>query len=299
MGGFVTRFAPSPTGYLHLGHAFSALTAYDDAARASGGRFLLRVEDIDTTRSRPVFEAALLEDLAWLGLEWETPVRRQSEHMSDYRSALDRLRADGLLYRCFRTRREVLDAMASAPHGLDEDAEGGAFRSGPRPPDEEAARLAAGEPYAWRLSLDAAQVRLSGFGALAFIEAGEGPRGECGCIAADPTPQGDVVLARKDVGVAYHLAVVVDDALQGVSEVVRGADLFAATPIQRLLQALLGLPTPRYRHHRLLLGADGKRLAKRNGAPALRDLRARGVSAAEVRGRLGLPTAERRGCGSG
>ena len=290
MGGFVTRFAPSPTGHLHLGHAFSALSGFD-AAQAVGGRFLLRIEDIDATRSRRAFEAAMLEDLAWLGLEWETPVRRQSEHMADYRQALERLRTHGLLYRCFRTRREVLDAIASAPHGPGEDADRGGVRRGPLPPDEEATRLAAGQPYAWRLSLDAAEARLCGFGALAFTEAGEGPHGEHGAVAADPTPLGDIVLARKDVGVAYHLAVVVDDALQQVSDVVRSADLFAATHVQRVLQALLDLPTPRYHHHRLLLGPDGKRLAKRNGAPSLKDLRAQGISPAEVRRRLGLQPA--------
>ncbi len=261
---YVTRFAPSPTGLLHLGHAFSALTAFD-AARAVGGQFLLRIEDIDATRRRPEFEAAIYEDLAWLGLSWPEPVRRQSEHMADYAAALARLRDQRLLYRCFRTRREVLDAIASAPHGPGEDAT--AFRGAALPADEEAALLAEGRPFAWRLSLDRAHAILGGFGGLSFQEAGAGPGGEHGAIPADPRPEGDVILARKDVGVAYHLAVVVDDALQEVSEVVRGADLFAATHVQRLLQALLGLPTPRYRHHRLLLGEDGRRLAKRSRRP--------------------------------
>ncbi len=287
MGGYVTRFAPSPTGLLHLGHAFSALTAFD-AARAAGGQFLLRIEDIDATRSRPEFEAAIHEDLAWLGLSWPQPVRRQSEHMDDYAAALSTLRDRGLLYRCFRTRREVLDAIASAPHGPGEDADGSVFRGAPLPPDEEAARLDERRPFAWRLSLARAQAILGGLEDLGFEEGGQGPGGEHGTIAADPRLEGDVILARKDVGVAYHLAVVVDDALQGVSEVVRGCDLFAATHVQRLLQALLGLPTPRYRHHRLLLGEDGKRLAKRNRAPALRDLREAGVSPAEIRDRLDL-----------
>ena len=290
MSGYLTRFAPSPTGPLHLGHAFSALTAFN-AARAAGGRFFLRIEDIDATRSRPVFEAAIREDLAWLGLAWPAPVRRQSEHMADYRGALARLRGQGLLYRCFRTRREVLDAIASAPHGPGEDEAGTVFRGAALPPEEEAARLAAQQPFAWRLSLERARAALGGFSGLGFHEAGEGPAGEHGAIAADPAREGDVILARKDVGVAYHLAVVVDDALQGVSEVVRGRDLFAATHVQRLLQALLGLPTPRYRHHRLLLGDDGRRLAKRNGAPALGALREAGVTPAEVRARLGLPPA--------
>jgi glutamyl-Q tRNA(Asp) synthetase len=284
---FATRFAPSPTGLLHLGHAYSALTAFE-AARAAGGRFVLRIEDIDATRVRPEFDAALLEDLAWLGLEWETPVRRQSQHMADYQAALDRLDAQGLLYRCFRTRREVLDEIARAPHGPGEDGKGGVFRGQALPPDEEAELLAAGRPYAWRLSLARAREALGGFDHLHFVEEGGGADGERGRIAADPELEGDVILARKDVGVAYHLAVVVDDALQAISHVIRGEDLFAAAHIQVLLQALLGLPTPTYRHHPLLLGPDGKRLAKRNGAPALQDLRRAGGTAAEVRARLGL-----------
>ena len=285
LSAFVTRFAPSPTGYLHLGHAYSALCAFD-AAQAAEGRFLLRIEDIDTARARPAFEAAIYEDLAWLGLSWETPVRRQSEHMDDYGAALDRLRDQGLLYRCFRTRREVLDAIASAPHG-DAAAEA-AFRGAPPDASVEAARLSAGEPFAWRLSLHDAIERLGGLERLRFTELGSGPAGERGGIAVDPAAEGDVILARKDVGVAYHLAVVVDDARQGVTEVVRGCDLHAATHVQRVLQGLLGLPAPRYRHHRLLLGEDGRRLAKRNGAPALRELRAAGVTPADVRTRLGL-----------
>jgi glutamyl-Q tRNA(Asp) synthetase len=273
---FATRFAPSPTGYLHRGHAFSALTAHA-AAREAGGRFVLRIEDIDATRSRPGFEAAIFEDLAWLELSWETPVRRQSEHLDDYRAALARLEADGLLYRCFRTRREVAEAMASAPHGPMET-----FRGGPLPPDEEAARLAADEPFAWRLSLEAAARRLGGFGGLAFLEEGEGQ------IPARPELGGDVVLARKDVGVAYHLAVVVDDALQAITHVIRGRDLFEATHVQRLLQALLDLPVPTYRHHRLLTGPDGRRYAKRDRAETLRSLRERGMSAAQLRKELGF-----------
>ena len=273
---FVTRFAPSPTGRLHRGHAFSALTAFA-AARAAGGRFILRIEDIDATRCRPEFEAGVYEDLAWLGLTWETPVRRQSEHLDDYQAALARLAAEGLLYRCFRTRREVAEAMASAPHGAME-----VFRGQPLPPAEEARRLADGEPFAWRLSLDAAAHRLDGFAALSFVEEGEG------VIPVRPELGGDVVLARKDVGVAYHLAVVVDDALQGISHVIRGRDLFEATHVQRLLQALLRLPAPVYHHHALLLGADGKRFAKRDRSETLRSLRDRGVSAATLRRELGF-----------
>ena len=279
---FVTRFAPSPTGLLHRGHAFSALTAFA-AARAAGGTFLLRIEDIDATRARPAFEAAIFEDLAWLGLSWPTPVRRQSEHMADYEAALERLRAQGLVYRCFRTRKEIAQAMASAPHGAMEQ-----FRGEPLPAGEEAERLARGEPFAWRLSLAAAAARLGGFDRLVFVEEGHGPLGERGEIAARPALGGDVVLARKDVGVAYHLAVVVDDALQGVTHVIRGQDLFEAAHVQRLLQALLDLPTPVYRHHRLLVGPDGKRYAKRDRAETLQALRAAGVTPADLKAELGL-----------
>jgi glutamyl-Q tRNA(Asp) synthetase len=279
---FVTRFAPSPTGYLHRGHAFSALTAFE-AARAAGGRFLLRIEDIDRTRCRPEFEAAIFEDLAWLGLDWEDPVRRQSDHMEDYGRALRDLAERGLLYRCFKTRREIAEAIESAPHGAME-----AYRGSPLPPEEEARRVAAGDPYAWRLSLAQAERVLGGFGALTFVEEGEGPGGEHGLIQARPEIGGDVVLARKDVGVAYHLAVVLDDALQGITHVIRGQDLFEAAHVQRLLQALLGLPTPTYRHHRLLTGPDGKRFAKRDRAETLRDLRQAGKTAAEIRAELGL-----------
>jgi len=279
---FVTRFAPSPTGYLHRGHAFSALTAYE-AARAAGGRFILRIEDIDVTRSRPQFEDAIYEDLAWLGIAWEAPVRRQSEHLDDYQAALAALTADHLTYRCFRTRKELAQAAASAPHGRAET-----FRGAPLPAAEEAERLAAGQPFAWRLSLDAAEQALAGR-PLSFVEEGDGPSGEHGTIGVDAgLSGGDVVLARKDVGVAYHLAVVVDDALQGVTHVIRGQDLYEAAHVQRLLQALLDLPAPIYRHHRLLTGPDGKRYAKRDHAETLRDLRARGVSPGELRAEMGF-----------
>jgi glutamyl-Q tRNA(Asp) synthetase len=286
---FTTRFAPSPTGYLHKGHAFSALTAHA-AARAVGGRFILRIEDIDATRVRPEFDAAIFEDLAWLGLTWEAPVRRQSEHLADYQVALDRLHEIGVLYRCFRTRREVLDEIGRAPHGQGEGPEGLVFRGKPLSAVEEHARLAAGEPFAWRLSLDAAAEQLGedGWEALFFREEGRGPRGEHGLVQARPELAGDVVLARKDVGVAYHLAVTVDDALQAVSHVIRGCDLFEAAHIQRLLQALLGLPTPVYRHHGLLLSATGERLAKRDKSEALREIRTRGVSAEALRAELGF-----------
>jgi len=273
----VTRFAPSPTGRLHLGHAFSALTAFD-AVKAAGGRFLLRIEDIDRTRCRPEFEAAIYDDLAWLGIEWETPVRRQSDHMPDYEAALERLRGRGLLYRCFRTRKAMAEAAASAPHGPQSP-----FRGGPLSEDDEARRLADGEPFAWRLSLAAARNRLDGeYDSLTYFDE------ELGRQSVQPDSAGDVVLARKDVGVAYHLACVVDDALQGVTHVIRGEDLREAVHVQRLLQALLDLPAPSYRHHCLILGPDGKRLAKRDGAMSLTELRSRGVSAADVRTMVGL-----------
>jgi glutamyl-Q tRNA(Asp) synthetase len=276
MAAFVTRFAPSPTGRLHLGHAFSALTV-DAAARAAGGRFLLRIEDIDRQRCKPEFEAAILEDLAWLGLQWEDPVRRQSEHMADYQAALDRLHAQGLLYRCFRTRKD-LAAMASAPHGAGE-----AYRGDPLPADEEAARLEAGDAFAWRLSLDRAAALLGPtWDGLSFTDE------DAGVVQARPETAGDVVLARKGVGVAYHLASVVDDALQGVTHVIRGEDLREAAHIQRLLQALLDFPTPLYRHHRLIKGPDGLRLAKRDGSKSLADLRAEGADTDGIRAELGF-----------
>lgn len=277
---FVTRFAPSPTGRLHRGHAFSALTAWT-AARAAGGRFLLRIEDIDATRCRPEYETAILEDLAWLGLDWETPVRRQSDHMADHDAALARLQAAGLVYRCFRTRAELAadigDEFAAAPHGHMT-----AFRGAALAPDVEARRLVAGDGYAWRLSLDAADAHLGGFQDLDFEVEGEG------VVRARPEVGGDVVLARKDVRVAYHLAAVVDDALQGVTHVIRGEDLIEAAHVHRLLQALLDLPTPIYRHHRLILGADGKRLAKRDRSESLAELRARGVTPQALRRELGF-----------
>jgi glutamyl-Q tRNA(Asp) synthetase len=275
--GYATRFAPSPTGLLHRGHAFSALSA-NQRAKELGGRFILRIEDIDQTRCRPAFTAALLEDLAWLGLTWEQPVRIQSEHMADYHAALAQLRDQGLVYRCFKTRKEVADDIGRAPHGL-----GLAYRGAPLCAAEETARIEAGEPYAWRLSLDAAKAHLGeAFDSLTFTDELRGT------VTAEPHLAGDVVLARKDLGVAYHLAVVVDDALQEITHIVRGEDLFEATGIQRLLQALLGLPTPIYRHHPLLMAPDGKRLAKRDLAQTLQDLRRQGLSAEQLRAELGF-----------
>ncbi|WP_313101620.1 tRNA glutamyl-Q(34) synthetase GluQRS [Brevundimonas sp.] len=281
---FATRFAPSPTGRLHKGHAFSALTAWS-AAKATGGRFVLRIEDIDPTRCKPEFETAIFEDLAWLGLDWETPVRRQSEHLADYAAVIDALNARGLLYRCFRTRKEILDAIGDAPHGPAE-----AVRPGPHAPDDEARLLAEGRPYAWRLSLDRAREALGeeAWNALSFVEEGEGPDGETGVIRARPETAGDVVLARKDAGTAYHLAVTHDDALQGVTHVVRGQDLFEATHIQRLIQTLMGWPAPVYRHHRLLTGPDGRRYAKRDQSVTLAELRAGGLTPEALRAELGF-----------
>lgn len=282
MTDFVTRFAPSPTGLLHRGHAFSALTAWT-AARAAGGRFVLRIEDIDPTRCRPEFETAILEDLAWLGLDWETPVRRQSDHLGDFAAVVDALDRRGLLYRCFRTRKEILDAIGDAPHGPAESV-----RPGPHPAEEEAAFLAEGRGYAWRLSLDRARDALGGraWEALAFVEEGEGEAR--GLIRARPETAGDVVVARKDAGSAYHVAVTHDDNLQGVTRVIRGLDLFEATHIQVLIHALMGWETPVYQHHRLLAGPDGRRYAKRDRSVTLAELRAGGMSPQVLRGELGF-----------
>ncbi len=274
---FVTRFAPSPTGHLHLGHAYSALTAFE-AARAASGRFVLRIEDIDQGRARAEFETAIYEDLAWLGLEWETAVRRQSEHMADYQAALQTLVDRNLVYRCFRTRREVADAIASAPHG----EAGDVFVGEALPPEDEAERLKAGESFAWRLSLKKARAALGpGYFTLVFED-------EAGLQRAQPEKHGDVVLARKDFPTSYHLASVWDDALAGVTHVIRGEDLRESAHLHVLLQKLLDLPTPAYRHHRLILGENGKRLAKRDEAATLRSLRENGKSPADVREMLGV-----------
>ncbi len=279
----VTRFAPSPTGRLHKGHAFSALAAWT-AAREAGGRFLLRIEDIDPTRCRPEFEAAILEDLAWLGLDRETPMRRQSDHLADYAAVVADLDRRGLLYRCFRTRKDILDAIGDAPHGAADAA-----RPGPHAPDEEACLLAGGGPFAWRLSLDRAREALgeARWNALSFVELGEGPGGERGRIVARPQTAGDVVVARKDAGTAYHVAVTHDDALQGVTHVIRGQDLFEATHVQVLIQALMDWPTPVYRHHRLLTDETGRRYAKRDRAVTLAELRAAGLTPQALRAELG------------
>jgi glutamyl-Q tRNA(Asp) synthetase len=280
----VFRFAPSSNGYLHLGHALSALTNFD-MARAAGGRFLLRIEDIDTARCRPEFEAAICADLAWLGLAWEEPVPRQSEHMADYAAALEMLRGQGLVYPSFESRTEIARMVAAR------ERETG--RAWPRDPDgaplypgsagtmgeaERAHRIAAGESYALRLDMAAALART---GPLAWCEAGAE-------VMAHPAAWGDVVLARKEMPTSYHLSVVVDDAAQGVTDVVRGQDLFAATSVHRLLQALLGLPAPAYVHHRLVLGPDGRKLSKSTQATALRALRVAGATPADIRRMVGL-----------
>jgi glutamyl-Q tRNA(Asp) synthetase len=280
----VFRFAPSPNGPLHLGHALSALLNFD-MARAAGGRFLLRIEDIDTARCRPEYEAAIYEDLIWLGLQWQQPVRRQSEHLAEYRGALDRLAAMRLTFPSFESRAEIARMVA------DRDVRD----RWPRDPDgvplypgagrqvsecERQARMSRGDAYAIRLDMNAA---MDWAGPLHWNENGAGPGGERGEIAADPAAWGDVIVARKETPTSYHLAVVIDDALQGVTHVVRGEDLFWSTSVHRLLQALLGLPAPAYHHHRLMLDTDGKKLSKSTQATGLRELRAQGMTPADIR----------------
>lgn len=274
----LTRFAPSPTGYLHLGHAYSALFA-EAKARQSGGRFVLRIEDIDRGRCRPQFEDAILEDLDWLGLQWETPVWRQSEHMEDYARALGRLGA--LLYPCFCTRKEIMAEIrraAHAPHGPDGPVYPGTCRD--MDAKMRARLMSEGKPHALRLDMGAAMAAVPG---LTWRDREQGIR------EADPSPFGDVVLARKDTPTSYHLAVTVDDHAQGVSLVTRGRDLFDATHVHRVLQGLLGLNTPEYHHHRLLSDSAGRRLAKRDQAQTLRALRQSGKSPEEVRALAGHP----------
>ncbi|HZR76868.1 tRNA glutamyl-Q(34) synthetase GluQRS [Bradyrhizobium sp.] len=285
----VFRFAPSPNGYLHLGHAFSALLNAD-LARESGGGFLLRIEDIDPARCRPEFETAIDEDLAWLGLSWEKPVRRQSEHFAEYRAALEELTALGLVYPSFESRTEVARLIAErekeAPWPRDPD--GAPLYPGSArllSAEERQRLLKSGAPFALRLDMAAACARV---GKLCWTERGEGPAGEAGTITADPAAWGDVIIARKETPTSYHLSVVVDDALQGITEVVRGQDLFWATSVHRLLQELLALPQPTFRHHRLIRDAAGQKLSKSTDATGLRELRARGVTAAEIRRRIGL-----------
>ena len=272
----VTRFAPSPSGLLHLGHAYAALFAHAHAA--DGGKFLLRIEDIDRGRCRPEFEAAIYEDLDWLGLRWEAGLRRQSEHMDDYAAALAALDGLGLIYPCFCTRAEIRAEIArsgAAPHGPD----GAVYPGTCRGRADAGERIAAGESHALRLDT----ARAAGIaGPLAWQDR------ERGRIEARPEIFGDVVLARKDTPTGYHLAVTVDDHIQGISLVTRGEDLFEASHVHRLLQALLGLETPDYRHHRLLTDDTGQRLAKRHDSLSIRTLRERGHSAGDVRAMAGF-----------
>jgi glutamyl-Q tRNA(Asp) synthetase len=285
----VFRFAPSPNGHLHLGHAYSALLNFD-RARETGGRLLLRIEDIDATRCRPEFETAIYQDLVWLGIAWEAPVRRQSEHLADYRAALEKLSALGLVYPSFESRAEIAKLVAAR------EADG----PWPRDPDgaplypghakslsagERAGLIDSGAPYALRLDMAAACRKVSG---LTWNEVGEGPDGEHDLVAARPEAWGDVILARKETPTSYHLSVVVDDALQGVTEIVRGQDLFHATSVHRLLQALLGLTEPIYRHHGLIRGTDGRKLSKSDRSTGFRELRAAGISPAAIRTTVGL-----------
>jgi glutamyl-Q tRNA(Asp) synthetase len=285
----VFRFAPSPNGYLHLGHAFSALLNFD-SARRTGGRFLLRIEDIDAARCRPEFEAAIYEDLAWLGIGWELPVRRQSDHLAEYRDALEKLASQGLVYPGFESRAEIakLVAQREAAAPWPRDPDGAPLYPGAAKllsSDQRERLRESGAAYALRLDMAAACARA---GDLGWIESGEGPEGEAGAVAARPEAWGDVILARKEMPTSYHLSVVIDDALQGVSEVVRGQDLFWSTSVHRLLQSLLGLPQPAYRHHRLILDGAGRKLSKSTEATGLRELRAAGATPADIRRLLGL-----------
>lgn len=286
----VFRFAPSPNGRLHLGHAYSALLNWD-MALACGGRFLLRIEDIDTARCTPQFERDIYDDLEWLGIEWESPVRRQSEHFDDYRAALGELLDAALVYPAFLSRGELRERIASS-------ADGG--RSWPRDPDgaplypqserfldesEARRRIERGEPYAWRLNMDRAVSLVST--RVEWHETGMGPNGESGAVVMDPAVWGDVVLARKDVPTSYHLSVVVDDALQGVTHIVRGRDMFHATAVHRLLQEFLGLNVPEYHHHALILGDDGRKMSKSVAGTSIASLREAGFTPRDIRRTVG------------
>jgi glutamyl-Q tRNA(Asp) synthetase len=284
----VFRFAPSPNGHLHLGHAYSALLNAE-LAREAGGRLLLRIEDIDETRCKPEYEAAIYEDLRWLGVAWEGPVRRQSEHYDDYRAALEILEAKRLVYPAFESRAEIArTATGNDPDGAPLYA--GASKS--LSIAERERRIAAGDAYAIRLDMSAALSHLHAFGSMDKneLEYGTWPSWDEGgeVRGADPSAWGDIILARKDSPTSYHLSVVVDDAAQGVTDVVRGQDLFAATAVHRVLQDLLGLPAPRYRHHRLILDAEGKKLSKSTRATGLCELRAQGKTPVDIRQMIGL-----------
>ena len=282
----VLRFAPSPTGYLHIGHAFSALFTAQAAHRLHG-RFLLRIEDTDATRCRAEYEAAIYEDLAWLGIEWEEPVRRQSGNLADYAASLEALRALGLVYACFASRREIAEAAGRLGPDWRRDPAGAPLYPGLHrgaDPQSAAARIAAGEPYALRLDIGKALALLDS--PLTFDSLDD--TGETRGATAHPERWGDVLLASRDRPASYHLAVVTDDALQGVTHITRGADLLAATDIHRLLQVLLGLHGPLYCHHRLILDPSGRKLAKSARDKSLRSLRAEGTTAAAIRQQLGF-----------
>lgn len=282
----VFRFAPSPNGALHLGHALSATLNFD-LARRTGGRFLLRIEDIDAARCTPELEAAIYDDLRWLGLHWETPVRRQSEHFADYRDVLGELVREELVYPGFMSRGEIRAYISEAgDHG----------RTWPRDPDgvphyppadrrlsarERRRRIDSGAPYAWRLDIAAALARVDQ--PLGWREFVDESLGATSRIEARPQEWGDIIIARKDIPTSYHLSVVLDDAIQDVTHVVRGRDLFQATSVQRLLQELLGLPEPTYFHHRLMLGEDGRKLSKSSSDTGLGALRQRGVTAEAIK----------------
>jgi glutamyl-Q tRNA(Asp) synthetase len=285
----VFRFAPSPNGHLHLGHAYSALLNFD-LARQAGGRFLLRIEDIDAARCRPEFEAAIYEDLGWLGIGWETPVRRQSEHFADYREAVDKLASLGLIYPGFESRAEIARLVTERETGAPwpRDPDGAPLYPGVAkslPAEERRRLIAQGLPYALRLDMAAACARASD---LTWIEHGEGRNGETGIVTTRPQAWGDLILARKETPTSYHLSVVIDDALQGVTDVVRGQDLFWSASVHRLLQSLLGIPQPAYRHHRLVLDTSGRKLSKSTKSTSLRELRAEGATPADVRRLVGL-----------
>ena len=275
----ITRFAPSPSGYLHLGHAYSGWFGFEAARAEPGGRFLLRIEDIDTTRCRTEFETAIFADLEWLGMEWELPVRRQSEHLAEYVAVTDQLRERGLAYPCFCTRREIaeeIERAGAAPHGSEGPLYPGICRG--LSPAERDERIGNGDDFSLRLDLQRALETVGG--ELTWHDRRKGPQ------LARPDLLGDAVLARKDIATSYHIAVVVDDALQGITRVTRGEDLFESTHLHRLLQALLDLPVPEYEHHGLICDASGKRLAKRDAAESLRSLRERGVTPEQVRERF-------------
>ena len=285
----VFRFAPSPNGYLHLGHAYSALVN-DDMARQCNGRLLLRIEDIDAARCRPEYEAAIYEDLRWLGITWQQDVRRQSEYFGDYQSAVHKLEAMGLLYPSFESPSEIAALVAERDRKghWPRDPDGVPLypgRARKMPKAERERRRREGEPYALRLAMDAAVAQA---GVSTWTETGSGPQGQSGTVAAAPQMWGDVVLARKETPTSYHLAVALDDALQGVTGVVRGQDLFWSTSIHRLLQVLLSLPEPAYHHHKLIVDAAGRKLSKSTLATSLRDLRASGTTPADVRRMVGL-----------